>query len=416
MPTSPFFVDPLGGQGAQIGQGLAGLGQVLGERREEKKTQADIAAAQAAFESGDPDKIAEVVIANPEIGRRIGAAVGFKNQATQDNMKESLRRIVSGENPEQVIQERIDLVNAQGGDASQSVAELERLRADPEAFMKQSEQALALLDPQGYTALRQSQGSLDKPTAQREFEHLTGGLSAADVEKAKRIKLGLDPRAVGSSAVTIAEEGKTGLVADSQAAIEGAKAGSKERAKLVEQGKLKPKVAAAIKRAEAKAIADIKSGTTKVANASALNVYEVAMEGLIDALGGAHTGPAIGLMPAITANQQIASGAVSAMAPVLKSIFRASGEGVFTDKDQQLLLDMVPTRTDLPEAITAKLANIDRIVRAKLGGLGEELEGAAVEDMMESESGLPEGVTESDIEATMQANNMTREEVLEAIK
>jgi hypothetical protein len=55
------------------------------------------------------------------------------------------------------------------------------------------------------------------------------------------------------------------------------------------------------------------------------------------------------------------------MAPILKQIFRTAGEGTFTDADQKLLLAMVPTRTDTPTARKAKLANIDTIVRAKLG-------------------------------------------------
>jgi hypothetical protein len=55
------------------------------------------------------------------------------------------------------------------------------------------------------------------------------------------------------------------------------------------------------------------------------------------------------------------------MAPVLKQIFRVAGEGTFTDKDQALLLEMVPTRKDSPEARAIKTQNIDNIIRAKLG-------------------------------------------------
>jgi hypothetical protein len=55
------------------------------------------------------------------------------------------------------------------------------------------------------------------------------------------------------------------------------------------------------------------------------------------------------------------------MAPVLKQLFRAAGEGVFTDKDQELLIQMIPTRETNPEARKAMLDNIDAIVRAKLG-------------------------------------------------
>jgi hypothetical protein len=55
------------------------------------------------------------------------------------------------------------------------------------------------------------------------------------------------------------------------------------------------------------------------------------------------------------------------MAPVLKQLFRVAGEGVFTDRDQALLLQMIPTRTTRPEARAAQIENIDKIVKAKLG-------------------------------------------------
>lgn len=95
--------------------------------------------------------------------------------------------------------------------------------------------------------------------------------------------------------------------------------------------------------------------------------YQAAIQGLRRSLPNTTTGPIIGRLPALTAEAQTAEGAVAALAPVLKQLFRAAGEGTFTDRDQQLLLDMVPTRTDLPAAREAKLQNIDNIVRAKLG-------------------------------------------------
>ena len=99
---------------------------------------------------------------------------------------------------------------------------------------------------------------------------------------------------------------------------------------------------------------------------NALQLYEAARDGLISGLGGSKTGPVVGRIPAVTAPQQIAEGSVAAMAPVLKQLFRVAGEGVFTDRDQALLIDMVPKRSDLPEARKAKMANIDAIVKAKL--------------------------------------------------
>lgn len=104
--------------------------------------------------------------------------------------------------------------------------------------------------------------------------------------------------------------------------------------------------------------------------ASALAMWAEARAGLESALGKTETGYFAGRLPTITAAQQTAEGAVAATAPILKQIFRTSGEGTFTDKDQELLLRMVPTRTDEPEARADKIANIDRIIRAKLGGAG----------------------------------------------
>lgn len=99
---------------------------------------------------------------------------------------------------------------------------------------------------------------------------------------------------------------------------------------------------------------------------STFALYETARDGLLSGLGGSATGPFVGRIPAITSKQQIAAGGVAAMAPVLKQLFRVSGEGVFTDRDQALLLEMVPQRTDNPEAIREKIKNIDNIVKAKL--------------------------------------------------
>lgn len=98
-----------------------------------------------------------------------------------------------------------------------------------------------------------------------------------------------------------------------------------------------------------------------------LNQFVAARDGLLSALEGTSTGPAVGRITPITAAAQTGEGAVQAMAPVLKAIFRQAGEGTFTDKDQEMLLLMVPTRKDKPEARAAKMANIENIVAAKLG-------------------------------------------------
>ena len=125
--------------------------------------------------------------------------------------------------------------------------------------------------------------------------------------------------------------------------------------------------AGAIEGAKTEAKAEGERAEEQRTNTRTFNVYETGMRGLVESLGNTTTGPIFGLIPAVTAEQQTAEGAIAAMAPVLKQMFRAAGEGIFTDRDQQLLLDMVPKRTDHPEARVAKVEMIDGIVRAKLG-------------------------------------------------
>lgn len=100
---------------------------------------------------------------------------------------------------------------------------------------------------------------------------------------------------------------------------------------------------------------------------NAYELYSQAKKGLESSLGKTTTGPIVGRLPAYTAEQQAADSSVAAMAPVLKQLFRVAGEGVFTDRDQELLLRMVTNRTVRPEARKEILANVDNIVRAKLG-------------------------------------------------
>lgn len=116
------------------------------------------------------------------------------------------------------------------------------------------------------------------------------------------------------------------------------------------------------------------------------NLYETARDGLMSGLESSKTGPIVGRIPAFTEGQQVAEGGVAAMAPVLKQLFRVSGEGVFTDRDQALLLEMIPTRKDRPGAAKKKIENIDAIVRAKLG-MGDSA------GMPAPKSGLGSGLT-----------------------
>ena len=102
-------------------------------------------------------------------------------------------------------------------------------------------------------------------------------------------------------------------------------------------------------------------------NQKAFEAFNIAMSNLSAQMANTVTNPLTGSLPALTPGQQGAEGAVSVMAPILKQLFRASGEGVFTDKDQEILMGMLPTRNDYPEVREQKLNTVRQIVATKLG-------------------------------------------------
>lgn len=208
--------------------------------------------------------------------------------------------------------------------------------------------------------LRELQGIADK-----------ANLSPEEEEKLYRIAGGLEARASTSAQERIAQDPNlTADVASSRATIRGAESGAAESARLDAQLKQLPQVREAVKRAELVAQLAADRGEEGRLKSVTLNMYETAMKGLADSLAGTDTGPFAGRLPAVTSEQQIAEGSIAVIAPILKSMFRAAGEGVFTDKDQELLMNMVPKRTDTPEAVRAKIEMLDAVVRTKLSTNG----------------------------------------------
>jgi hypothetical protein len=169
MNGNRFYVDPLGGYGKEIVQGLSGLGSILAQNQEIKKKQALMEEAQGMFASNDPNKIAEFSLRSPEMAQQVSNAIKFKNDQTKQNMLDSMRRILSGEDSRQVIIERAQMVQAQGGDPIDTLNELAAYDQDPEAYKGIVANSYAWLDPQGFQAYRQA-------TAGQKGEVLTGDM------------------------------------------------------------------------------------------------------------------------------------------------------------------------------------------------------------------------------------------------
>ena len=279
--------------------------------------------------------------------------------------KESLRTLIGN---------RWETIETLGGDASHTEALAGMLNSgDDEKLMK-------TLD--GWDQLAVSHGLLDAENANesptqfgstKTFKdadnNLYFGSTARDPNtgtmKTLLSPIGPAPEYAGAPLQMVEEYGETSGERVTRA---GATSNISRKGQLEADFDLLPQVAARVATAEAEVGRTFARAEETRTNEAALNAYNVAFGNLADSLGQTVTGPIAGLMPAITSNQQIAKGAVAVMQPVLKSLFRSAGEGVFTDKDQQILSDMIPTRSTSEKARAAQLIAIDALVRARLKG------------------------------------------------
>ena len=180
------------------------------------------------------------------------------------------------------------------------------------------------------TAMYKKRYGGDITAEMQTWNALTKGLSDADQEKARRIKLGLDPRA----GLALSEYFGRGYMTKSGENLSAA---------------------------EAKAL------ETKALNQSLRSQTTWALDELGRSLGATgQTGVILGNMPAMVTSSQIADNSRAILLPIMKSIWRGAGEGVFTDKDQEALEAMFPSRNMTVEAQRQALANIKRITELKL--------------------------------------------------
>jgi hypothetical protein len=204
---------------------------------------------------------------------------------------------------------------------------------------------------------------------ERMFANLTEGMSKEDVDKAKRIKLRLDAPAGTSAQERIAiDPTLASQVAGSQAEIQGRKTGAAELARLSAQERLKPGVESLVTSAKERAKAAAKDESVARSNQKALNVYESAVSGLLEDFETASTGPIAGLIPAIGEDERVLEASINIMRPVIKGVVREAGEGTFSDQDQELIDQLIPSRNDTDEVARRKIKRLDAFIRSKLSG------------------------------------------------
>ena len=147
--------------------------------------------------------------------------------------------------------------------------------------------------------------------------------------------------------------------------------------------------------AKAEATAEVAQKVEKVRLTKAYKTYEIGIKNLEKSLRATMTGPAIGRLPAMTAQAQVAEQAKAMMLPILKGIVRGAGEGVFTDADARAVLAMVPDRITDEDAIGPIMDNINAFIGSKLGqevDIGIDATGGSTEIKSQAEyDALPSG-------------------------
>lgn len=132
------------------------------------------------------------------------------------------------------------------------------------------------------------------------------------------------------------------------------------------QGKAAVETAVVTAREEAQAQAEQKAQEKK--NEKAANVYKQGMKNLYKGLSGAKmTGQLMGRMAPFTAPDQVADNAKAIMLPILKQAVRQKGEGVFTDKDAEAILALIPDRINNQAAIAPIMSNVNDYMSATFG-------------------------------------------------
>ncbi len=126
---------------------------------------------------------------------------------------------------------------------------------------------------------------------------------------------------------------------------------------------------------EDQALAEQKKQRENQEKLTTYKTFDIGIKNIEDKMSETMTNPITGNIPAMTPAQQGAEGSVKLLAPIMKQLFRSAGEGTFTDKDQDMLMGMLPTRTDYPSVRKQKIEVIKQVVAVKLGIDPQQLDG-----------------------------------------
>lgn len=169
MATNPFIID----QGNDYSSGLSGLSSTLSNIRQgrmveaERKRQIDAEEAQkarmqeaqqasvAAWQSGDPEKMAQASIQYPEIGENLRKTIGLDDERKAKEAGEFARRLLTAA-PDQrssIYEGRIQKLTDEGRDPTHTIQSYKDYQSNPNGELQALETVWAGTDPKGYSVI-----------------------------------------------------------------------------------------------------------------------------------------------------------------------------------------------------------------------------------------------------------------------
>jgi hypothetical protein len=180
MAQNPFYIEPASGL-----SGFKALQEGIGSRIEYERGKAEEAQkmkkrqeAGEVINRGDPKEVSQFMIENSDIAAEMRATMKHKDELTEQNYKESLERIIIGDElPSKVGVERSEFVDNRGGDATESMQFTAEAQAEQEATgsqeqaKKRAELIYSMHFPKEWEALNKARG-VEKPTTDiKDFQY-----------------------------------------------------------------------------------------------------------------------------------------------------------------------------------------------------------------------------------------------------
>ncbi|MCG6365118.1 phage DNA ejection protein [Vibrio fluvialis] len=158
----------LGQLGGLAGRAIADNRSKSQAQEKQKMMQAEVS---AAFQSENPDAIAQAMLKYPEASELINKAFNFRNEATRNNFLDTNYKIMSDpKNAEKYLNERVDYLTRIGGEPAETLNRIQILKNNPERFMKMTKGYTASLSPKRWDAYRATQAKEITPYQQEQID------------------------------------------------------------------------------------------------------------------------------------------------------------------------------------------------------------------------------------------------------